>query len=315
MAEPISGIAALLKNDLDRSSSLTLSDPFELNIIGMTIPANTQIQWRKNGVNAGPSAASEPLPFKGNASAFTNTTYFGASAGRGVWDALFTINGQQYTTNPLLIADKILFGDASNGADNQTINLIFDGNSLVRGFGVVRPFSDYVAQRMATTGRKIAVSNYGVDGQTTANMIADQATQILPLYHPKLNKNILVVWEAANDLYYGASVDQAFKNLQTYCSAARNKGFKVCLLTVLPNSGAGSPTGVNFYQAYQELNTRIRNASNAIADVIADVASDTRIGTVGAENDTAYYLTDKTHLNDAGYQIVANIVHQSIQNL
>lgn len=52
------------------------------------------------------------------------------------------------------------------------------------------------------------------------------------------------------------------------------------------------------------------------ADALADVAADTRIGDAGDELNTTYYhLTDRVHLNNAGYAVVAPIVKAAIDSI
>ena len=63
------------------------------------------------------------------------------------------------------------------------------------------------------------------------------------------------------------------------------------------------------------LNSLIQSNAAAMGILVADVAADSRIGCDLCYNDTTYFSTDLTHLNDAGYNIVASIAAPVINSL
>jgi len=188
--------------------------------------------------------------------------------------------------------------------------IVFDGNSLTAGTGATAG-NTYPEQVMASfTGR--SSWNYGVAGQTTTQMGADAAAQIDILKRNLYTgQNVVVAWEITNELVSGVSATDAYNNFVTYCTNRRTAGFNVIALTVLPRTTAGQ---AQFYADRLEVNTNIRANWSSFADGIADVALDGRIGDDGDQADATYY-SDTTHLNDAGYGIVAGIVTEALQRL
>jgi hypothetical protein len=134
--------------------------------------------------------------------------------------------------------------------------VIFDGNSLTRGYGASTS-NDYPSQTLRLLGSQWTGQNFGVDGQTTAQMASDAATQIDPLYNTtNYAQNVLVAWEVTNDLYFGGDATNAYNRFVSYCQARRAAGFKVVVLTVLPRSNGSTPT--SFETSRQTINAQIR---------------------------------------------------------
>ena len=179
-----------------------------------------------------------------------------------------------------------------------------DGNSMTLGSGQ----TPYPTQLAALLGPAYTVDNFGIGGQTTPQMITGAPTEIDPLYSANNTDNIVVCWEGTNDIVVNsASAVTAYNNLVTYCQARRTAGFKVVILTILPrNSGGAQPT---FDADRLAANASIVANWATFADALADVAADSRIGNA-PPNGT--YFTDGTHLNSAGYAIVASIVDTAI---
>jgi lysophospholipase L1-like esterase len=128
--------------------------------------------------------------------------------------------------------------------------IIADGNSYVSGNGHI-PFTDYLKP-------SAHVLNFGVGGQTTLQMLADQRKQVLPNFHPG-KKNILIVIEGGNDIFFHGSVDSAYLHYKAYCLAAKAVGFKVIASTTIPRLQP-SEFGDNiacFNEKMKEFNARL----------------------------------------------------------
>jgi len=186
--------------------------------------------------------------------------------------------------------------------------VIFDGNSMT-----AEASSSYPSTAFDLLSGTWFYRNFGVSGQTTIEMIADGVDQIDSLYSAAFSNNVVVYWEVTNDLKLGATRADAQARMVTYCQARQAAGFKVVVGTILPREQVGTPE--TFEADRIAINTYIRENYTDFADVVADVAGDSRIGDAGDCNDTTYYNADKVHMVDAGYAIVAGIVATAIGTL
>lgn len=132
----------------------------------------------------------------------------------GVWGKLSATSPKTFVSNPL--TNAVIVGD---------------GNSYVQGNGYTS-FVTVISTTSPFNSNSITFYNFGVGAQTTPNMIADQATQVLPVYVSGV-QNILLVCEGGNDIYFNGSVANAVANMRTYCNTARAAGFKVILTTTI----------------------------------------------------------------------------------
>lgn len=183
--------------------------------------------------------------------------------------------------------------------------VVTEGDSLTAGYGVASS-GNYPAQ-LAALMPTWTVANVGQNSAALTGMTTRATSQVDSLHSAG---GYIVLWGGTNDMYAGASAATAYSRYVAYCQARQAVGWNVVAVTVLPRSHAGLPA--DFESSRQTFNANIRSNWPTFADALADVASDTRIGDLGAEENTAYYLSDLVHLNSTGYSIVANIVHVSI---
>ncbi|MGI8858271.1 MAG: SGNH/GDSL hydrolase family protein [Thermomicrobiales bacterium] len=192
--------------------------------------------------------------------------------------------------------------------------LVFVGASMVYGLGV-QPTETFPAQTIALLAPAMYDAvNLGVMGGVTLAELLPQAPRTIdPLYAASRSKNIIVLG-GTNDLGAGASVDEAFAKMVTFCQARRKVGFKIVALTILPNSVplSGGRTYENERQRY---NTSIRTNLTTLADALADVSADPTIGVAGAQMNRVYFQSDGTHPTAKAYSIVAGIVKTAILTL
>lgn len=184
--------------------------------------------------------------------------------------------------------------------------IVTDGNSLTDG-----AYSTYPRMLIDDLGGTWTLRNFGVSGQTTANMLKDVQAQIDPLFSPK-RASILVAWEITNDLKRDASRGDAYERFQRYCRERRAVGWKVIALTVLPRVRNESQS--KFENDRSAINADMRLNWPSFADGLADVAADNRIGDFGDQLDKMYY-SDGTHLTGQGYAIVADLVAAQVRRL
>lgn len=189
----------------------------------------------------------------------------------------------------------------------KTVNLTLDGNSLTAYAGYPEKLPALYKPAYIYTQRSFALA-----GQTTAQMNADAATQINKPEHIDKTYNIIYVWEGINDLYLGATVQQAYDNLKTYCLNRRAYGFKVLIGTLTPRTNAG--TYANYEADRLSVNVKLRTNWYDFADGIVDIGGDELLGITGASNNTTYYV-DLVHMTNAGNVIVATQLSKAINIL
>lgn len=119
------------------------------------------------------------------------------------------------------------------------VTIVCDGNSITYGVGYgpgpTWPEAMAAMAPWASMGAGVQFYNFGVNSQTTQDMIADAATQIDPLYDPA-NINILIAWEIRNDVQngmVGVTARQAIDHIKAYCLARKAVGWKVIVVDIL----------------------------------------------------------------------------------
>lgn len=186
--------------------------------------------------------------------------------------------------------------------------VVFDGNSLTAAHGGHIPYPDFVMQDLGNP-LGLDTANVAVSGQTTLNMIARGPTFVDPLHTTK-PVNVLVVWEGTNDMYFGATPEEAYAHLISYAAARKADGWKIVVLTIMPR--AGLYTRPDFEVVRQQFNTLLRANWQTFADQFADIALDPRFGAPGAQEDTMYF-EDETHLTQYGISEMAHLTTPAVR--
>ncbi len=189
-------------------------------------------------------------------------------------------------------------------------SLVCDGNSLTAILGqqgggatswggdIPDPFPVQLAAYFQTANSSVVVKNFGVGGQSTANMIADAVTQIDPLISAT-GGNILTMWEITNQAHGSSTVAQIYDLTRQYCLARRAAGWKVIVFTAVPREGSlGSRNIAQFNQRLNEVNTLVRAGWRDWANALFDVRAMPEFSTMNS----TYFLPDKIHLNSLGHQ-------------
>ena len=152
----------------------------------------------------------------------------------------------------------------------------------------------------------IGSSNYMLDSARIAAVDAR--------YRATAYRNVIVVFEGINELYYqlgvnpeSASVANTVQAFQDYCTLQTAKGFKLVINTLTPRSGGGTPA--NYPTARLSVNTALRNIFNVSTGItrvfkssnptwanviLCDVGADSDFGQTGDDLDLTYYI-DGTH--------------------
>ena len=144
-----------------------------------------------------------------------------------------------------------------------------------------------------------------VSGQTTIAMINDGAATIDPLLKPTLT-NILIINEGGNDIYYGATPEQAERRMRDYCLARKLAGWFVVVIDTWPR-GNGYPPGnsntAQYAAAILEYNKLVRCRWNEYANLYFDA----RLHVPEIQPNTAYMTApDVTHPNTDGCCLIGS---------
>ncbi|HEX3448402.1 MAG TPA: GDSL-type esterase/lipase family protein [Isosphaeraceae bacterium] len=206
-------------------------------------------------------------------------------------------------------------------AEGVTGNIVFAGDSLTAGIGAA-PQMSYPAQCLTILDRGWTGHNSGVSGQTGRQIIEDYDAQIGRHCDRSKPLNVLVLWEATDDLASGAPPEEVAENLARICARARATGFdRVILLTSTPRSNFPGTSAIPGTPEQQRRTyNRRRDAVDArlmalypTVDAVVPLHSDGQIGVDGAELNPVYFAGDRVHMNDRGYFVVAALVAERIR--
>lgn len=137
-------------------------------------------------------------------------------------------------------------------------------------------------------------------------MAVNAATRALANYRAGDDLNWVVIWGGTNDIgVYGATATTTYTNLISAVNSWHAAGYLVAVLTLIPgNLYSGSKLTER-----SDFNAKVI-ANTAGADMVVDVASDSRLLTVTG----TYYYYDNIHLNNNGYAVIAGLIQASILN-
>jgi lysophospholipase L1-like esterase len=216
----------------------------------------------------------------------------------------------------VVIMIKAIISILSSGAQTTPVlldltnaSIIADGNSYVHGNGYT-PFATYIMQQLPFTTNGATMQNFGVGGQTTPQMLADQSSQVLSQYVSG-KANILLVFEGGNDIHFNGSVANAVQNMKTYCLNARAAGFKVITSTNIPRN---QPQGTAYGDTNASYNVKLVEFNNGlIADSsFYDALIRPELETVFSTYTAGGYDADGIHPNATGQQKFAELYKAKI---
>jgi lysophospholipase L1-like esterase len=186
--------------------------------------------------------------------------------------------------------------------------LVWDGGSIMRG-QVPSNGLDYPSQTTRLLRRTCVSFNSGSSNATLAGMLADAGAEVDARYDGSADANVCIVMGGGADLAAGRDPMDVYDDLAAYCAARRAAGFQVVVVTLLPRDRSG------FNAACQDFHALVRTRWAEIADGLADVAADGRVGDPGDNHDLTYYLPDAVHPNDAGNEVMAAVTAPVLESL
>lgn len=178
----------------------------------------------------------------------------------------------------------------TSGFDVSSMYTVCVGDSITYGTGSTTPGG-------ATSYPSIiGAVNYGVPSLTTRDL--PDVDYLLSESGPSR----LIVSIGVNDIHaYGDTADDTFARLSAYVSAREAAGWLVVVCTL---TGAPAIVDAGKQAEADDYNDQIRNGFT----YVADVAADPDIGYSASGGDPNFAL-DGIHLKDAGYIIMAGIIH------
>lgn len=134
-------------------------------------------------------------------------------------------------------------------------------------------------------------------------MIAE-GSRIDGYYYADFPYNIAILWAGTNDYWQnGRTAAQIMSDIETWCLARREVGFKTIVLTLHPENDAG-------YMAMRaEFNASLL-ANHDFCDAVADTSGETRLDPLNP-----IYYADHIHLTQAGYELISPFVDVVINGL
>lgn len=184
----------------------------------------------------------------------------------------------------------VAYSVVPNPNPNPTIKDLYlsVGDSLTNGEGV-NPSSQFIAP--ADT---FDVLNYGLGNADSDDLFEFFDAREAPLYRHNAGRNVIRLWVGTNDVSTrGRTAQQALDGIRAYCRKAKAVGFQTIVSDMISRTGNDS----NMLALDALLTTE-----DTGCDVVLDLASDARLGAVGANSNTTYYQADNTHLTQAGQQ-------------
>ena len=236
-------------------------------------------------------------------------------------------------TGSLLIASVQTYAVTAVTCDGDSLTY---GENASSGQGTASPLAPvYPGALQKLLGNRYHVVNLGRSGFTVSQMNADAATRVDALVATAEQPPVAVVEGGTNDFGIDGSiappvtvakaVQTVYTRLQTYWKA-RHAARADTVVVDVTNTPAdhpvyaknlGSETG--FDQRRDALNALRENPptlTGARPDALADDTGDPHIGQDGNEQNPAYFnASDKTHLSDAGYAIVAATVANAVAQI
>ena len=161
------------------------------------------------------------------------------------------------------------------------------GDSLTLGVGTDR-INSYPGVLSALSGRKVV--NGGVSGETTDGGLAR-----LPEQLSKTDPDLLILLEGGNDILRNADFAMIKRNLAAMIELAQSRGVQVVLLGV-PEKGVF--LGVAPF--YEDLADEYQLVFDA--------------GLVASLLRNSAYKSDPIHLNKKGYRVLAEKMHELLQD-
>lgn len=221
----------------------------------------------------------------------------------GALSARFVLNDGATYTRRL----EVTAGDGGFTPFFRPAVVVWDGGSIIDGHGA-DPGSEFSTQTLAVLPHVCESYVSSTGGAKIADMLAEAPVEVDARYRANADLDLCVVLAGGGDFRLGLTAADVYQSLKTYCSARREAGFRVVVLSVLPRAAPGS-----FEASRIAYNAMLRDTWAEFADGFADIAADPRIGDAGDELDQQFYRPDALHLTNAGNAVMAGVAASALE--
>lgn len=167
---------------------------------------------------------------------------------------------------------------------------------------------------LLTATEKPVYNCYGVGNKRTWQLTDDFATKILPNFQ---KGDIVVMWEITNDAHDRTTDTTGvllYQDVVDYCNMVRSYGGYIILITGIARDMTGFDDA-NITDRIFACNALIRANAATICDGVADFAALSIFDQKADVAVSTYYMTDRTHVKNAAYNIAAPTLATVIDNL
>lgn len=188
------------------------------------------------------------------------------------------------------------FTQINNSSQTKRQRIIFEGSSTIAGFGLTDPKSQsFPAQAGVLLGSGWESVNFGISGSGFTQLVNTSPIRTYWMRDSTKSQDVVFCFAGGNDIEGGLTGAQVWTLVQTWTNAIKAKGFKVILSTIFAQN-----RGATFETERNNFNTLIRAGWSAIADGLADFASDSIIGNSANTGNATFYQADGWHLTERG---------------
>jgi hypothetical protein len=193
--------------------------------------------------------------------------------------------------------------------DLTKTQIVVDGNSLVGWQG------SKLSDKLAALLPGVITLDFGVSGQSTVAMLADQLTQVISAFDANKKHKVLVVLEGGNHIDGGgATAIAAHDTYREYCLNARAAGALVVACSIFDrNRLPTSPAYVAARVRMREFNALMRVSWPGYASTFVDSARIQPAVFDNAEN--LGYWPDGVHYEPVAYSLYAKYVATAISRI
>lgn len=195
-------------------------------------------------------------------------------------------------------------------------NIYCSGNSLTLGYPDHAPWDYPTRMNTLMTSAGIVghtVTNIGHDLAET-NALAGYATTEMYPFLDADRRNIAIINEIGNDIYFNGSVANAITNFTTWYDDIIAEGWEVLVLNMF-HRGTVASANTLFGDTEAQYQTKLASARSLLTawaasnDVnIVELIDDVRL----SDCTNATYFTDRVHLTHAGYLAMAEDVYAGL---
>lgn len=190
--------------------------------------------------------------------------------------------------------------------------LVIEGDSFMTGEGS-QPLTKYetcLGAKIQMALGDFAPSNYGVSGQTVADMNTNRAVTAETCRLPLAKRNVCFLMGGTNDIEDGDSASTIYGRLTTYATAMRAAGIKVVVGTIMDrtwdNNGAAKDA------VRLTINSWIRSQGTDSFDGVVDFETNANLRD---STNTTYFMNDAIHPNAGGIATMAPMIAAAVRKI